>query len=117
MLYVLEPLAEGACHKALAPIDDETYVRAKAEEALQRAAAGPAFEPVAREEYLGAWNLGGYEEMKAEMIRIDPARKAAFEAGKDAIRADFLTAVDETLEDGRLRFWLPYRATVLRRAA
>jgi hypothetical protein len=55
--------------------------------------------------------------MKEEMIRIDPSRKAAFGAGGDAIKADFLAAVDETLEDGSLRFWLPYRATVLRRAA
>lgn len=117
LLYVLEPLAEGACHEALAPIDDETFVRAKAEEALQKAAAGPAYEPESREEYLGSWKVAGYEAMKEEMIRIDPARKAAFEAGGDAIRADFLAAVDDTLEDGSLRFWLPYRATVLRRAA
>jgi len=114
-LYVLEPIAEGRLHDLLAPVDDETFVRAKAEEALQRAAEMPCWERLAREEYLGAWKVTGLEGLLAEMLRIDPSRRAALEAAEDAIRRDFDAVVDERPETGGCLFWLPYRVTVLAR--
>jgi SAM-dependent methyltransferase len=114
-LYVLEPIAEGALHDLLAPVDDETFVRAKAEEALQRAAALPDWELLARGEYLGAWKVAGVDSLLVELLRIDPARRDALEAAEDAIRRDFDAVVDERPETGGCLFWLPYRFTVLRR--
>ncbi len=115
IVYVLEPIAEGAAHDLLAPIDDETFVRAKAEEALARAAQAPQLERIAREEYLGSWKVASADALLEEMLRIDESRRAAVETAEAAIRRDFEAAADEALPDGGFRFWLPYRVTVFRR--
>lgn len=116
-LYVLEPLAEGPWFTFMRPIDDETSVRAKAEEALRRAADLPQFEQAARKEYASANEYRSFADLKLDILSIDPARGEAFQRHETQLRNSFDTAADEILEDGTHRFWSPYRATVFRKAA
>ncbi|MET4807418.1 class I SAM-dependent methyltransferase [Limibacillus sp. MBR-115] len=116
-LYVLEPLAEGPWFTFMRPVDDETFVRAKAEEALRRAAALPGFKQTARKEYASANDYRSFADLKVDILSIDPARQDAFQRHETQLRAAFDTAADEILEDGTHRFWSPYRATVFQKAA
>lgn len=113
ILFVVEPLCEGPMFELMRPVDDETEVRRAAYAALQRAAAGPRFTALREECYLTTYRYESYEDFKAEMARIDEARRAALEAHDGALRRAF-EALGERGPDG-YAFEHPNRVNVLQR--
>lgn len=89
LLFVLEPLAEGAYFELMRPVDDETEVRAAAYGALGRAAAGPRFEEIREYGYDSVYSYGSFEELKAQVLRVDETRRAKFEALEASLREGF----------------------------
>src|SRR4051812_164066 len=71
-LAVIEPLAEGAYFEVSRWIDDETIVRAAAQEALTRAGTH-GLVMLHDETYTHTLRLTGFDEFHARMVAIDPA--------------------------------------------
>jgi len=112
MLYVAEPLCEGTGFEVHAPVDDETVVRAAALRALNDVAAS-ILAPVGESQYPLSYHYSDFADFKDEMVRIDPARRAAFEAIESDLRALFRSlGVDEP--EGT-RFDQPVRVNMYRK--
>lgn len=109
-VYVGEPIASGRGFELHAPIDDETSVRSSAYDAIQNAAAHGLMQ--AREIFYDTvYHYENFAAFKDEMIRIDPTRRAPFEAMEDELRDTFerLGVPDEQ----GIRFDQPMRVNVL----
>ena len=74
LLYVQEPIAEGDYFELIRPVEDETYVRAKAYDAIQVAAQG-RLEPVTELTYLAPYEVRDFETLKARLLAVDPGRR------------------------------------------
>ena len=111
-VYVGEPIATGRGFELNAPIDDETSVRASAYDAIQNA-ANHGFKQVQEIFYDTVYHYENFAAFKDNMIRIDPRRRAPFEAIEDDLRSAFerLGIADE---DG-IRFDQPMRVNVLQK--
>jgi len=109
-VYVGEPIASGRGFELHAPIDDETSVRSCAYEAIQNAASH-GLTQVQEVFYDTVYHYENFAAFKDEMIRIDPTRRAPFEASEDDLRAAFerLGIPDEQ----GIRFDQPMRVNVL----
>ena len=88
VIYVQEPLAEGSFFELMRPVEDETPVRAAAQSALERAAAG-GFTQLARREAVIATELSGFEAFHARMLSVDPSRAASFAEHERTLRTEF----------------------------
>jgi SAM-dependent methyltransferase len=73
ILYVVEPLAKGPGHEVIKLIDDETEVRADAQEALEQA-ANVGFEPAAELFYTSRVILADADALAARVVGVDPTR-------------------------------------------
>ncbi len=113
LLFVMEPLAEGAYFELMRQVDDETDVRAAAYEALRRAAAGPCFEELREYSYESVYRYGSFEELKTQVLRVDESRRAKFEAQEADLRAGFERTAAR--RDGTYCFDHPNRLNLLRR--
>jgi len=111
-VYVAEPIASGRGFELHAPIDDETSVRSSAYEAIRNAAIH-GLTQVQEIFYDTVYHYENFAAFKDEMIRIDPTRRAPFEAIEDDLRSVFerLGIVDE---EG-IRFDQPMRVNVLQK--
>ena len=89
VLYVQEPLAEGAFFELMRPVDDETRVRDAAQAALGRAAAGPTLVELARREAVSPMRLADFEALRRLMVSVEPSRAVALDAQAPALRAAF----------------------------
>jgi SAM-dependent methyltransferase len=87
-LFVQEPLAEGPFFELMRPIEDETAVRAAAQNALNRA-RGTRFVQLARRDALMAVRLADFDAFRGHMVGVEPARAAALERQDAALRATF----------------------------
>lgn len=113
LLYVAEPLAEGPLFELMLPVEDETAVRAAARAALQRRAQPPVFDGLREIRYVAAAKYRDFEAFKAQVLGVDPARRAAFEAAEDKLRAGFRKAA--VLRDAAAFIDQPFRLTLSRR--
>jgi SAM-dependent methyltransferase len=114
-LVVVEPLAEGSFFDALRPIEDETAVRAAAQEAIAVALSGGAFlcrqdVTLARRESFA--DLDGF---LARVSAVDPAREATIRARRPIVEAAFRGAAEREA-DGRYALVQPLRIHVLQPA-
>lgn len=112
-VYVGEPIASGRGFELHAPIDDETSVRSSAYDAIQNAATHGLTQ--AQEIFYDTvYHYENFAAFKDEMIRIDPTRRAPFEAVEDDLRVAFerLGIPDEQ----GIRFDQPMRVNVLKKA-
>jgi hypothetical protein len=111
-VYVGEPIASGRGFELHAPIDDETSVRSCAYDAIQNAAAH-GLTQVQEVFYDTVYHYENFSAFKDEMIRIDPTRRAPFEAVEDDLHAAFerLGIPDEQ----GIRFDQPMRVNVLKK--
>jgi ubiquinone/menaquinone biosynthesis C-methylase UbiE len=111
-VYVGEPIASGRGFELNAPIDDETSVRASAYDAI-RDAATHGLRQVQEIFYDTVYHYENFAAFKDKMIRIDPQRRAPFEAIEDDLRSAFerLGIADE---EG-MRFDQPMRVNVLQK--
>ncbi|WP_299395124.1 class I SAM-dependent methyltransferase [Pelagibius sp.] len=112
-LYIQEPLAEGVFFEMVRPIEDETEVRTRAYEALQRAADGRTL--AAEEEYVyrAPHRQASFEAFRDGMIAVDPARRPLVEAREESLRQSFMAAGEQ--RDGAFWFEIPSRLNLLRR--
>jgi hypothetical protein len=112
VLYVVEPLPEGDFFAMVALVEDETEVRQAAQAALAGADA-QGFSPVTTERYEIAGMYGCLDDVRAQIVGVDPARAPVFEAHRDELERRF----DEggtPVAHGIREFRQPQRVDVLR---
>lgn len=73
ILYVVEPLAEGPGHEIVSLIDDETEVRAHAQEALEQTPT-LGFELVTELRYTSRILLANADVLAGRIVGVDPTR-------------------------------------------
>lgn len=113
-LYVMEPVAAGHYHEATRLVNDESAVRARAYEALRRA-AGASFEPVRELAYRVRRRFGRYEDWRDEQMARGEKRRARFAANGDEIRRRFESFA--LRDGGGFAFDQVFRVDLLRKAA
>jgi SAM-dependent methyltransferase len=110
-VYVQEPLPEGPFFALVALVDDETTVRAQAQEALARAAAAG----LQRERELRfdvAVTLQSFDELRERIVGADPARADDFAAVESQLRERFEALVGP---GGEVRVTVPSVAVLMTR--
>jgi len=85
-VWIAEPLPEGDFFELVRPVDDETEVRAKAQEAIS---AATGFDRVQTVEYDVTLAVGAFEELRDRMLAADPSRAARFAEVEADLRAQF----------------------------
>ncbi len=101
ILYIMEPIAEGAYFEATRMVNDERAVRAKALEAIE-ALPGRGFTLVESIIYRTRKDYDSFEAYRAEQSARGPKREALFREQGAAIRERFESHARK--EDGRLCF-------------
>ena len=111
-VYVGEPIASGRGFELNAPIDDETSVRSAAYKVIQDAATH-GLRQVREIFYDTVYHYENFAAFKDKMIRIDPSRRAPFEA----IEADLLANFERLgiADEEGMRFDQPMRVNVLQK--
>ena len=87
-LYVQEPLAEGAFFELTRLVEDETRVRAAAQDALRRAAERQ-FVELARRDAVTTVGLTDFEALRARLVSVEPSRAVAIDEQEVVLRAAF----------------------------
>lgn len=113
VLCVIEPLAEGSYFEAMRPVKDETEVRARAYEALSKVEA-LGLKPERELVYQEPRRFESYDIFRERQSARGAARRAAFDARNDEIRANFLANARQ--EGGQFVFDQPTRVNLLRKA-
>ena len=116
LLVVVEPLADGSFFDALRPIEDETAVRAAAQDAIAAALSGGTFAcrrdvTVERRE-----SFASLDAFLDRVSAVDPARTATIRARRPVVEAAFLRAARRGA-DGAYGLVQPLRIHVLEPAA
>lgn len=95
-VYLCEPVAEGPHFELMKPVHDETFVRAKAYEAIQ-GAEDLGFTPGDEFTYLHPAHHLDFAQFKERMLRINPHRADDFAQQEPALQAAFkdLAVVDD----------------------
>ena len=116
LLVVVEPLAAGSFFDALRPIEDETAVRAAAQDAIAAALSRGTLAcrrdvTVERRE-----SFASLDAFLARVSTVDPAREATIRTSRPRVEAAFLEAASRDA-DGRYGLVQPLRIHVLEPAA
>jgi SAM-dependent methyltransferase len=112
LLVVVEPLATGSFFEALRPIEDETTVRALAQDAIAAALARGTF---ACRRDLTVERSESFASLDAFLTRVsavDPAREATIRGRRPVVEAAFLSAAAHGA-DGLYGLVQPLRIHVL----
>ncbi|MCH2299726.1 MAG: class I SAM-dependent methyltransferase [SAR324 cluster bacterium] len=113
LVYVAEPLAEGACFELDSPVEDETVIRAQAQQCLNKAIKSHSkFAEDAEECYLVHYDYQNFEEYKDEMLRFDQSRRHRFEQLEELMRSRF-QELGKSIDQG-VRFYQPMLARCFR---
>jgi SAM-dependent methyltransferase len=115
LLVVVEPLAEGSFFDALRPIEDETAVRAAAQDAIAAALGAGAF--LCRQDVtvMRRESFASLDAFLARVSAVDPARLATIQARRTVVEAAFHEAAEREA-DGRYALVQPLRIHVLQPA-
>lgn len=105
-LYVQEPLAKGPYFELMRPVDDETEIRAAAQEHLAKA-GDMGLTPRTTVHYRIVQKFDSIEDFAAEMARVDPDRLAVVRSMQDELERRFTTL--GTPSDGRVAFDQPMK--------
>ena len=100
LVYVAEPLPQGAFFELLRPVDDETEVRAEA----QRAIAKSGFDRIETIEYEVTLQLDRFEQLRDRVLAADPTRAERFAEVEEELRRQFTPG----------EYTIPMRADVLK---
>lgn len=112
-VLVIEPLAAGSFFETMRPVEDETDIRAAAQEALAAAVASGALRLDRAGEYDDGRRFKDVDGFLARVVSVDPARAGAAVAARPAVAELFARWGSE--EDGMMVFAQPHRAHLLRR--
>jgi len=93
-------------------VEDETAVRAAAQEAIAEAIEGGSFEQLDRSDYLRREHFADLDEFLARVVAAKPARAAAVEERRPKVEAAF-RCHGHIAADGRTVLDQPIRAHVL----
>jgi ubiquinone/menaquinone biosynthesis C-methylase UbiE len=84
---IFEPVAAGSGFETIRPIDDETIVRAKAMEAIDKSLKGGLFKTRENFTYLENYSYANFEEYKKKVVLVDATRLVAFKKkGKEVLK-------------------------------
>ena len=111
-LVVVEPVAAGSSFEVLRPVDDETAVRAAAQDAIAAAVTEGAFICVRDIGFERLERFADLEGLLARIVAVDPARASAIAARRPEIETIF-ARVAEREPDGRFVLRQPLHAHVL----
>src|SRR5262249_8638068 len=100
-VYIAEPLASGEFFELMRPVDDETEVRAKAQEAITRA---EGFERVKTFDYDLVLAIEHFESFRDRVLYVDASRAERFAALEPQLRERFRPG----------EYTIPMRADLLR---
>jgi len=110
-IYISEPIAEGSHFELLQPIDDETFVRAKAYEVINRfEELGLSWE--VEDVYNHPVRRKDFEELRDKLTGPNPERDIIFEQQDKELRQAF-ERLGELKEDGYTYFDQPTRMNLL----
>jgi|SRR5579859_973655 len=112
ILFVLEPIAAGPYFELTRLVEDETFVRARAYEALAGAAAH-GLAATHEETYRNPLAFKDFSTFEARMIAVDPARSAIVAEHRSSLEAAFERSAEATA-DGFL-FYQPTRINLFRK--
>jgi SAM-dependent methyltransferase len=113
ILFVSEPLAEGAYFETMKPVHDETQVRKQAQDALRY---GPEFGLLLEKTmtYIDTVKLADFQAFHDRLTMINPHVRDRFEEKEEELRALF-EYLGRKVEDGWL-FDQPMRLHLMRRS-
>ena len=89
LLVVQEPLARGEFFELMRSVHDETDVRERAQEALDRCVRAGALTQTAQREADIATRLADFAALARKMVGVDPDRGPAIEAHEEHLRSAF----------------------------
>lgn len=112
-IIVVEPLANGSFFSVLRIVEDETDVRAAAQEIIDEMVKDETFEQLSRTDYLRREHFTDLDQFLARIAAVDPARASVVEERRSEIEAAFRRYAQATA-DGRMTLEQPMRAHVLR---
>lgn len=112
VLYVSEPIADGAFFELARPVDDETEVRKHAYAAIQEAAKH-GFSQVREERFLHPMALKSFQEFRTRIVSANHEREALVESMAATLEAEF-RRLGQMTERGYL-FLQPTRVNILRK--
>jgi len=110
-VVVVEPLARGSLFEVLLQVEDETAVRAAAQDAIRATVAEGAARLLREVEYERLDLYADYEGFARRIGAADPAREAALRDGEATIRAVFTRM--SVPQEGRFALRQPLRAQLL----
>lgn len=111
-IVVIEPLAKGSFFSVLRTVEDETDIRAAAQEAIAEALESETFELLDRRDYLRRELFADLDEFLVRVVAVDPARAAAVEGRRPEVEAAF-RRYGRATEDAQAVLEQPIRAHVL----
>ena len=111
-LFVFEPLASGTFFALVRLVDDETVVRAQAQEAIGRAVAEGWLTRTHTAMLMDELVLDSLEAFRGRVVAIDASRAARFETARAELQR-LLESTGAPCESGRM-FSQPFRLDVLR---
>jgi SAM-dependent methyltransferase len=112
-LYVQEPVAEGPYFELVRPVDDETFVRARAYGALGAVLEEEGLEQIAEYRYVTPLLYDDFEAFKRQLLAVDAGRAERLAAHEASLREAFAAAGEK--HEGAYRFEAPARLNLLRR--
>ena len=111
-IVVIEPLATGSFFSVLRTVEDESAVRAAAQEVIAEAIESGSLEQLDRSDYLRREHFADLDEFLARVVAAEPARAAAVEERRSEVEAAF-RRYGRTAADGRIVLEQPIRARAL----
>jgi SAM-dependent methyltransferase len=111
LLYSNEPVAEGLFFETCKPVDDETEVRALAQQALEQV---PGMERVDTIHFVHTIAMADYEAFRERIISANSERESLFETMDGQMRTLFAKNA-RPADGGGFEFDQPMKAVVLRK--
>lgn len=111
-IVIIEPLAAGSFFSVLRTVEDETDVRAAAQEVIAEGLESEAFELLDLRDYLRREHFADLDEFLVRVVAADPARAATVEGRRPEVEAAF-RRYGRATEDGQVVLEQPIRAHVL----
>jgi hypothetical protein len=111
--YVAEPLALGDFFELTRVVEDETVVRAAAQDALARASEAGLVREITLD-YDVRMCLADLGALRDRLVSVDPARAEVFDARRDELADEFERLGEAGERPGERCFRQPMRADLLR---